>query len=639
MAAAKPLPGTGVFEVGAGRVDVWRAVGQQLTADPPNVSFPVQSWPHTDDSPATRTVTYTNSGKTPLTLALSMDVRSPDSTPAPAGMFSVSPATLALQPGATGQATVTTNTRLGGKDGTYTGAVVAAAGDQSVRTPLAVSREVESYNLAVSTLNRQGLAAKNHLVAVIGYDAGTTTRVVTDPSGAGSAIIRLPKGRYAITDVVTDDGLTVDLEAPLVTMTHDTTLVLDGRKSKQADIGVDNPSARPAEAQAGSVFHTPIGRVGIGSAAYVPDPATLYTAMVGAPAPADLYTFTATSDLGVPGAGGVFNDSPYIYQLAQSTPGRIPAAGIRMHPKTAELAAVHQQVLTTAPNRFISRSASVILPSGVRFPGFGVEFLSTKPGTVTRYLTPATVLWSLRTQQLLDGVTAELNQDTEPRVFPVGDTRQVVNKPVFGPGFFPADTPDIEVSAQLPDGVLRLAPRLFSDSSPANRGDAAGTGGSILYQDGEKVAESDYPELVYLRASTAAKYRLESSVSQTFSPLSTKVSAIWNFSSTPTPAALPLFALRFTPALDDAGKAPAGSYQLPITVDRQLPGTTISAPTVDYSPDDGKTWTAAAVREDAGHWTATVTNPAAGFVTLRTSAAAPDGTTCSEVITRAYAVA
>lgn len=85
MAAAAPQSGQAVLEQGAGRVDVARAVGQTVFADPPSVSFGRQVWPHGDDVPVTKTVTYQNVGVSEVRLSLAFSAVGPDGNPAPAG--------------------------------------------------------------------------------------------------------------------------------------------------------------------------------------------------------------------------------------------------------------------------------------------------------------------------------------------------------------------------------------------------------------------------------------------------------------------------------------------------------------------------------------------------------------------------
>ena len=62
-----------------GRVDVAREITQTITADEGSLSFGIQQWPHTDDQPVVRPITYRNSGTSAVDLTIS----------APAAPFSV----------------------------------------------------------------------------------------------------------------------------------------------------------------------------------------------------------------------------------------------------------------------------------------------------------------------------------------------------------------------------------------------------------------------------------------------------------------------------------------------------------------------------------------------------------------------
>src|SRR2546430_6348315 len=66
MSTAKPT--AGVFEQGAGRVDVARAVTQRVSATGGSVNYGFLAWPH--NTPVTRTVGYRNDGGSAVTLQL-----------------------------------------------------------------------------------------------------------------------------------------------------------------------------------------------------------------------------------------------------------------------------------------------------------------------------------------------------------------------------------------------------------------------------------------------------------------------------------------------------------------------------------------------------------------------------------------
>jgi subtilisin family serine protease len=129
MASAKPNPTLGVYAQGAGRVDVARAIHQPVTTSPASVSFGMQQWPHADDAPLSKVVTYHNAGAAAVTLTLALGTKGPAGEPSPAGMFTLSASTLAVPAGGDAQMTVTADTRVAGPAGYFGGDLTATAGD------------------------------------------------------------------------------------------------------------------------------------------------------------------------------------------------------------------------------------------------------------------------------------------------------------------------------------------------------------------------------------------------------------------------------------------------------------------------------------------------------------------------------
>ncbi|CAM5481585.1 Subtilisin family serine protease OS=Streptomyces violarus OX=67380 GN=FHS41_002607 PE=3 SV=1 [Streptomyces violarus] len=62
-----------------------------MIANPSTVSFGVQQWPHTDDKPVTKELTYRNLGTKPVTLKLASTATNPKGQAAPAGLQSSAP--------------------------------------------------------------------------------------------------------------------------------------------------------------------------------------------------------------------------------------------------------------------------------------------------------------------------------------------------------------------------------------------------------------------------------------------------------------------------------------------------------------------------------------------------------------------
>ncbi|GAB3891598.1 hypothetical protein GCM10029964_065030 [Kibdelosporangium lantanae] len=140
MSTAKPT--AGVFEQGAGRVDVARAVTQRVRTTGGSVNFGFLAWPRT--SPATKTVTYRNDGDTPVTLKLTADI----------------PFTAPNQVTVPAHGTAGVNVSVGQATGLQGGRLSATADGVAVRTALAAFVEPESYDVTLNVVSRAGSRAR-----------------------------------------------------------------------------------------------------------------------------------------------------------------------------------------------------------------------------------------------------------------------------------------------------------------------------------------------------------------------------------------------------------------------------------------------------------------------------------------------
>jgi subtilisin family serine protease len=200
MGSADPHPTLGVFAQGAGRLDVATAIRQNVLATPAALSMGMARWPHDDDKPVTATLTYANSGDTPVTLDLAATGTGPDGEPVPDGMFTVTPSTVTVPAAGSAQVTVTADTTRGGPDGHYSGRVTARGGETFVGTPVGITKEVESYDLTVDAVNRSGEPVDT-LAGLTSVAAGRS-RLVHLPGEP--VTLRLPKGRYDLATSVFD---------------------------------------------------------------------------------------------------------------------------------------------------------------------------------------------------------------------------------------------------------------------------------------------------------------------------------------------------------------------------------------------------------------------------------------------------
>ena len=340
MGTAEPNPALGPFAQGAGRIDVGRAVGTNLVADPPSVSFGNQRWPHTDDELLTKTLTYRNSGSTDVTLSLAVTATAAGA-PAPAGMFTVTPTTVTVPAGGSASISVTADTRVDAANGYAGGRITATGGSTPITTPFAVDKEVESYDISLTHLDRTGAPTGNYDTQLASLDSGRVYEVWGDATTS----LRVPAGRYlAMTFEYGDesDSTAVLLAQPGITVAAPTTLTMDGRVSKPSTITVAGAADTPTAAMAGASLVT--DTVQFGNSVVTGSLATLYTGQIGTATldglvseliavwPAPTAAATASSD----GAVSV----PASYTTAWAVPGKL-FTGLTRSVGRHELATIH----------------------------------------------------------------------------------------------------------------------------------------------------------------------------------------------------------------------------------------------------------------------------------------------------------
>src|SRR2546430_8421159 len=152
MSTAKPT--AAIFDQGAGRVDVARAVTQQVATVGGSLSFGIFTWPHTQP-PSTKTVSYRNDGDAAVTLALRLDMTGPDGKPAPDGLFTVPASQVTVPPHGTADVGVTA-TPAPAAVGLFGGRLTPIARGVGVRTPVDAFLERESFNLGGRLVSRTG---------------------------------------------------------------------------------------------------------------------------------------------------------------------------------------------------------------------------------------------------------------------------------------------------------------------------------------------------------------------------------------------------------------------------------------------------------------------------------------------------
>jgi subtilisin family serine protease len=629
MGTAKPTDGVSVYDQGAGRVDVAKATTSTVSASPASISNGIVQWPHNDDQPVAKTLTYTNTGTSPVTLDLSASITGPDGVVAPQGMFTITPASLTVPAGGQATATVATDTKVEAPDGQYGGVVTATGGDQTVRTPIAVTREVESYNVTVHFVDHNGSPTDQYFYRFVDVN-NPKAYLPYDPSG--TVVVRLPKGEFYFeatvqTEKAEFDYLNADFAEPAFTVTGDASLTVDARQAKQVGFTVDQPNAKAGRALFQFALRTNWGDTG--TTAFISN-FDDFTIKPSTTSKQGRFSFTAEERKGE-WNGESFDGSPYMYNVRRTEDGRIPQT-LRWTVHDRQLAKVRAEYAAATPDMI----------------GMRDQFITMKlPTMLTEYYTPD-VPWDgdffeLSNPEEFDTVSALLQ--VGPKVYQRGHTtKERWNVGVYGPAW-PDTSAGYYFAARLGDDT-RLDLPMATDQGTGRYGSPVGTGSTTLLRNGEVIAEDPYPGGGgYTLSPEMADYTIRSTVNRTNARLSTVISGEWTFESGHVagddPAHLPMLAVRFKPNLDNHNLAPAGRrFSFPVTVERNgAPLGRVSTPAVEVSYDDGATWQRVKVSRTHGQWEATVDHPkGAKFVSLRASTGDQDGYSVKETIIRAYAL-
>ncbi|MEV0146831.1 MULTISPECIES: S8 family serine peptidase [unclassified Nonomuraea] len=611
MGSAAATKGATPYEQGTGRVDLTRTLAQQVVAEPAGLwaAFP---WNGEGERVSTKTITYANSGVTPVTLELGTQ-----------GGEVLKLARERLEVPAHGTASVTLTIDATGKaPGDYPGIVTAVSGQGEIRTPAGAYVEPESYDVTITAIGR-GPGDSFVFAQLYDPETGAVRPLVFQD---GTAKVRLPKGRWNIyADFSETTSLTV-IHTALRVDGGDRRISLDARQGRPAGFAVDDPTAVPRNL---TDFQIRLGKWSMGWRGSF-DPTKEFFAVPAREAGLS-YQLRSIWDT----TGGT------VYDLVDARADGLPA-DMGQRARRAELAKVEATFL----------ASGVAAQGRPHFaPRFGDEragFQATLPkdvalpGTVTYYRTPG-LTWD----STFDTGTS-LMWDTG-KVAKHGLTKEVWNATVTGPSFAKQN------GARTGDVLTFDAGRLFADGAEGRTGtDNAATGTAALARDGRTIAETPLAgclnepcTLTATLPAQPAEYTLTTSMRRQgpHTALSSSVESVWTFTSANTPERrpLPLIAVRYAPAgLDSFNRARPGTVtRLPVRVERNpgAPQAGVTSLRLEMSSDDGATWHPLPSAPAGSGWTAAVPNPrTAGFVSLRATATDVSGTTVKQTVIRAYAV-
>lgn len=653
--SAAPAAGQGAYEQGAGRVDLARATAQEVSATAEGTGIHLEGPP--GGAPLTRTVEYRNDGGTPVTLDLAVE------TTAAAGAFTVSPSRLTVPAGATASATVTVDPARVPSGASLTGRVRATGpGGAAVTTAYALTREAVRHDVTVTAVDRNGAPIgpgtwnTSSTVNLVNLDTRETFQLRFT---GGTATARVPEGRYNLGgELVTPASGTASRTStlflqPELELRGDTRLAVDAREGRQLTVTVPGRATTGWSLAAG-YCHRATGSAPEGdcadSFAVLARPGNLYVVPTARPTTGRLDFVTQSIQEGPAAQNGRLPDR---YDLLVHTTGGLPDPALTV--KAGELATLNTRYFAQGPgtagdfSSFASAGGLGLFSIGQ--PNFAL------PATRTEYFTVKDQFRETTFGQTAgpggEMVPSATSQSGTVRCAAGATCAERWNAAVIGPGLAPDKGG--ATMARTSDGYLTVAPQLFSDASAGHFGSPwprmlDDTVRLELERDGQRVGGSDQEQARFAVPAGDASYRLTAKAvrAEPWAMLSGTVEAVWTFRSAavaPGPdgrtgsTALPVDTVRFTAPVDPDNQTPRRQHTLLAAVERQkgAPASATASLSVRVSFDDGATWQDAPVAPADGGYRVTVDPPqgAGGFVSLKATARAADGSTVEQTVLRA----
>ncbi|MGI5166505.1 S8 family serine peptidase [Spirillospora sp. CA-253888] len=633
MASAKNLDGVSMHVQGAGRVDVAKAVAQQVSASPATIAADAK-WPDSGSAPYERKVTYSNAGDAPVTLDLAVSLSTRQGEALPAGAARLDRTQVTVPANGTAAVTLT----LGGVDGVkpdlYSGHLTASSGGAPVvRTPANAYVEPPTANVTLPTYGRDGEpAALYPSVILSNLETGEYFDARATPDSV--AHVRVPPGRYLVsahlrTGTAWDSGITEIVEFKAGANRH----VLDARQTTPVDFTNDTSGAALSAAQTAVGYEGE--KVRVRSFSYATPQQRISLKPVRDPN----ISYNASS-LWETGTTQIFRDHRYVL-------GEVPVDPA-LHTRKARMAQIRTTVRSQGTaSKGTLRWSSIPEPAAAGGSTLGVE--RAFPARFTLFLrADPKIGWTAELDTPGDDLGRGALVFRRARTYRPGPQTDVWNAAVIGPNLVAGDN-------------TREGDTLSVTSACAVTGalddcgyDDTTQGTLTLGRDGAQIASREIRpgrQAAWMTAKVpadAATYTLHEKLTRTGPPasLSTATDTLWTFRSAHAAGeqALPLMTVDLMPAgLDDHNRAKAGrTTVVPFWVKRNpgAPAAAIASSTIEASFDDGGTWQRLRVVGTAGAGAVTVTPPAgAEHVSLRASATDRDGNAVVQTVIRAYRLA
>lgn len=237
MSTTKKLDNIKPYEGGTGRLDVTAAALGSVRATG-SIDFGFYKWPHDNDVPIEKKVTYWNDSDEPVTLDLSTKVTDNSGSDAPAGLLKLSTDKVTVPGKGSADVTVTLDPQLGALGARYQGQLSANVNGKTVaHTALGMIKEEEKYPLTLKAIDRNGSPALAY-INLLGPN-GDPQFIAVD----GTTELRLPPGTYSAmslmdVDADTDHAGVALVGNPEINLNGPQTVELDARKANEITANV-----------------------------------------------------------------------------------------------------------------------------------------------------------------------------------------------------------------------------------------------------------------------------------------------------------------------------------------------------------------------------------------------------------------
>jgi hypothetical protein len=255
---------------------------------------------------------------------------------------------------------LTVDTSVSAPHGAYEGHVVGTGGQTTVRTPLAVTREAESYDVKLTMVDRAGNPTPDYYVRFVDL---AVRDEVTPYHESGTVVTRLPAGAHFLHATIRsfDGTWTTSLIAePTVVVDRGTSLVLDAREALPIGVELDELDEPDAESATGEVSALRTAAWGPTGEIHTGDPDHIHVRPSSTTAPAGQFTSSVQIEAARPDGSGRFTGSPYLYHVKWSEDGRVPGDLVR-RVGDSELATEHTRIAASAPDQWAAKDFVVDL--------------------------------------------------------------------------------------------------------------------------------------------------------------------------------------------------------------------------------------------------------------------------------------